>query len=164
MTPPTVKTSLSVGAFTTAIPPMSDLDTEYRSGIDRMDHPLSHTAAVVGGVAFVFFAGCVALLLSDSKMLRSSNWWGAFVLSASVISVCAIGYFRPSSRAIYVPVLLAGVVTLGVCAWHLWWVVHPRTKVSPVKGLYQSLVFFGAWLAWATRTFWHLRAGRRRGG
>jgi hypothetical protein len=142
---------------------MSDNPPHYRTGVDRMDHPLSHTAAVVGGVAFVAFAGCVALFLSDPGMLRSSIWWGAAVLSASVVSVCVIGYFRPRSRAVYVPVLLAGVVTLGLCVWHAWWVQHPTTKVSPAKGLYQSVTFFAAWLAWAARTFWHLR-GRRPAG
>ena len=33
-----------------------------------MDNPLSHLWAVVGGVAFIVLAGCVALLLSDRPM------------------------------------------------------------------------------------------------
>ncbi|HEX8916392.1 MAG TPA: hypothetical protein VF796_28835 [Humisphaera sp.] len=139
---------------------MSQPDPPYRVGFDRMDHPLSHTAAVVGGVAFIFVAGCLALLLSDTGMLRSSNWWGTFVLSAAVLAVSVIGYFRPYSRAIYVPVVLAGLVTLGLCVWHLWLVRDPATKVGPAKALYQSLTFFGAWLAWAARTLRHLRRGR----
>ncbi len=144
------------------VPHMSESGTEYRTGIDRMDHPLSHMAAVVAGVAFVFFAGSLAVLLSDSKVLRSPNWWGMFVLSASVMSACVIGYFRPYSRAVYTPVVLAGLVTLGLCAWHLWSILHPASTISPVKAVVQSLAFFGTWLVWAARTFRHLRGDPRR--
>ena len=138
---------------------MPDPDASFRSGVDRMDHPLSHTAAVVAGVAIIVVAGCGALLLSDHRMLRSSNWWSAFVLAGSVASACVVGYFRPRSRAIYVPVALAGVVTLGLCVFHLWWVLYSETRISPAKGLYQSICFFSAWIAWAARTWWHLRSG-----
>ena len=143
---------------------MTDRETHFRTGVDRMDHPLSHTAAVVAGVAFIVVAGCGALLLSDLAMLRSSTWWSALVLAGSVLSVSLIGYFRPHSRAVYVPVILAGVVTLGLCVWHAWWVRQPDSVVRPAKGLYQSLVFFGAWLAWAGGKFRHLRHRRQRAG
>lgn len=139
----------------------SDQVREYNTGVDRMNHPLSHTAAVVGGGASIALLGCLALLMSDSKMLRSTNWWAAFALSASVTSVSLIGYFRPHSRAIYLPLLLAGAVTLGLCVLHLWWVLDPETKVHPAKGLIQSVVFFTSWLIWAGRKFLHLRAERR---
>ncbi|HEY0009599.1 MAG TPA: hypothetical protein VGB55_12805 [Tepidisphaeraceae bacterium] len=138
---------------------MNDPQTQYRTGRDRMDHPLSHAAAVVGGVAFLFFAGCMSLLLSDSKMLRSTTWWGFFSLSTAVLSVSIIGYFRPHSRAIYIPVVLAGVVTLGLCVGHAWHVWHPSTKTNPLK-MYHSLELFSVWLAWAARTIWLIRRGR----
>ena len=140
---------------------MTDRDTSFRTGVDRMDHPLSHTAAVVAGVALVALAGCAALLLSDRRMLRSPSWWAAAVLAGSVVSACTVGYVRPRSPAIYVPVLLAGSVTLGLCAWHGWWALHPAGRVHPANGLYQSLAFFAAWLGWAGRTVRHLRAARR---
>ena len=150
------------------IPPMSRRDASFRTGLDRtgldrMDHPLSHTAAVVAGVAFVVFAGCLALMTEDRDMLRSSNWWSVFVLASSVMTVSVMGYFRPRSRAIYVPVLLAGVVSLGVCVWHMWWVLRATSMIEYAEGLYRSLVLFGVWLAWAGRTFWHLRGSRRAG-
>lgn len=127
---------------------MSAHDTQFRTGIDRMNHPLSDTAAVVGGAATVVLTGCVVSLLSDSKMFGSSNWWSVFVLSASVVSASVIGYFRPDSRVIYVPVVLAGLVTFGLCLWHLWSVYVRAIAIHPAEGLFQSVLFFTAWLAW----------------
>ena len=133
-----------------------------RSSIDRMDHPLSHTAAVVAGVAAIPLAGCAALLLSDSDMLRSSTWWSVVALAGAVVASAIIGYLRPCSRIIYVPVILSGLLTLSLCVWHLWWILQPESPEHLTKGLVKSLVFFGAWLAWATRKFRQLRARRKR--
>ena len=131
------------------------------AGIDRMGHPLSHTAAVVAGVAVIVLAGCGALLLSDANMVRSTNWWSAVALAAGVLAASAIGYFRPGHRLIYVPVLLAGLTTLGLCIGHLWWATRPQSPVQPAKAAIQSVLFFGLWLTWAARTLWHLRLARR---
>ena len=127
-----------------------------------MGHPLSHTAAVVGGVAAIALAGCGALLLSDRQMLRSSTWWAAVVLAGAVLAAGVVGYFRPASRIIYIPVILSGLVTLGLCVWHVWGVLQPRPLEHWTRGLYKSLVFFAAWLTWAATKFWQLRA--KRGG
>jgi hypothetical protein len=143
--------------------PMSDQRKSLLTDLDRMGDPLSYTAAVVAGVAFIVVAGCAALLLSDHSMLRSINWWSVIVLAGSVMSVCVIGYFRPRSAAVYLPVFLAGTLTLGLCVWYAWTARLPNSDVSPAKGVYHSLVFFVWWAVWATRTVRRLRSGREAG-
>jgi Kef-type K+ transport system membrane component KefB len=131
-----------------------------------MDHPLSHTSAVVGGVAFIFVAGCLSLLLADLTMVRSSSWGMVFVLSSAVLVASIIGYLRPASRAIHVPVFLAGVVMLSVSVWYLWLMYRYRADDMTERAwvLYQAIVMFGMWLAWAGRTISQLRAQRRGEG
>jgi hypothetical protein len=135
---------------------MHDDDSEYSGGIDRMDHPLSHIAAVVGGVACIMLIGCLALLLSDSRMLRSTTWWSVFALAAAMVTVCLIGYFNPRSRLIYVPVLIAGVVSFGICVYHLLWSLDSRDNPSIVPALIRSGVVFFLWIGWALQTVLHL--------
>jgi hypothetical protein len=78
-----------------------------------------------------------------------------------MVAVCIIGYFRPQSRAIYVPVLIAGLVSFGVCLYYLAWAFQPDSGTTRIGALVRSMAVFGIWIGWAFATFIHLR--QRRG-
>jgi len=137
-------------------------EQDYRDGLDRMDHPLSHLSAVVGAVAFIVVFGCVVIWLANARAAYSSSWWLVFLPSSLVLMTSLIGYFRPYSQAIYVPLLLAGGVMLAFCVGAAVLLLKAQDTAGLLGGLYKSLAAFAAWLIWAGRMTWLLRQGRRQ--
>jgi hypothetical protein len=127
----------------------------HDSGPDRMDNPLSSTAAIVGGIAFIVLVGCLSALLSDRTLLRSPRWWDATVLATCVLVTSILGYFRPNTRAIYLPVFLGGLMSFGLCLWAAWFLLNDPQKGA--IGFLQASGWFVAWCGWAANTFRQLR-------
>ena len=98
--------------------------------LDRMDDPLSYTAAVVGGGASIILVGCTVLAISDPLLFRSTVWWSWTVLAIALLSMCVIGYMRPRSRLNYLPVGIAGIVLFGCCLLALRRYLAPDSDVS----------------------------------
>ena len=121
-----------------------------------MDHPVSHTAAVVAGVSLILLMIVMWTAAGVPRAARSPGWWAAGLLVGFVLATSLVTYFRPHAFVSPVPLAVAGAVLLALCAWHAWLLV----RIGDRGRLYQPVVFFVVWLLWAGRKFLAWRAAR----
>lgn len=118
-----------------------------------MDHPISHTAAVVGGICLIIMCGCGVLMLQDPNKVYSTDWWTWLLPSITLFTACLLSYFAPRHWISLVPIgvmgllLLGGIMILGGGGGNRW----------------PFFVILGAmWLSWAVKQVLAFMATRRR--
>jgi len=124
---------------------------------DRMNTPVGYMSAIVAGVAFIVVAACASLLLSDHTMLRSTRWLAMASLGVCVLTASVIGYRRPQSRMIYVPLILGGLCSLGLCFYITWFAWRPGSGVRFDRQIDLPIACFVTWCGWAFRAVRQLR-------
>ena len=123
---------------------------------DRMGDPVSHTAAVTAAVSFLVLVGVVWLGAGVAGAGRSPAWWTAGAAAAFVLGASLLGYFKPHGLWSLVPLVLSGVVLLGLLAWHAW----GRAERGLPWRAHQIVILFLAWAAWAGAKMRAWRAAR----
>lgn len=113
---------------------------------DRMGQPVSHLAAVVGGVSLIVLVGCGWFLYGDpGGMVRSVWWWGVAGGSGGMLGLAVVAYFVPSNGSAWVLVGVVGLGMLGLLVMVTGWVWR-RNGLEVAMGV--AACGGAVWLVW----------------
>ena len=125
--------------------------------LDRMHHPVSHTAAIVAGFFFVVLMIYVGLSLGIRGATQSPWWWLGLAGLTLVLLNGLLSYFRPGGRLAYVTVTVAAVLLLVVLAWAGGVVYVNRDEPGHVRRVVVVALTPFIWAGWTYRKLRHVR-------
>ena len=129
--------------------------------IDRMRHPVSHTAAIVAAVSFMALFIEVFWFVLDPRAARSTTFLQVLAVSAAVFVAALVAYFKPSSGAALLTLALTSAILLALCVWYGWGAWLRYDGATRARELIKVGLFLSAWFAWTGHKLSRWRAERR---